>query len=318
LITPLGGIELPPFPASAAGPDLKQIILGSEGRLGIISQAIVQIQPLPQFEDFYGIFFKDWEEGVNAVKEIAQSGIQLSMLRLSDPQETETTLILSGKGNLLPYADFGLSKLGYGEQRCLLIMGVTGDKTLASHARRAAIRVCRKYRGLYTGNTIGKAWRKSRFLAPYLRNSLWEVGYALDTLETAVPWDKVNQLKNSIIKSIIKASEKENQRVLVIGHISHVYHTGASIYITYLFRRSADPQDNLERWQKMKHAASSTIVEQGGTISHQHGIGRDHAQYLSSEKGSLGIQLLRNVSNFFDPQAVLNPQKLFDSNHIKQ
>jgi alkyldihydroxyacetonephosphate synthase len=317
-ITPLGDIGLPPFPASAAGPDLKQIILGSEGRLGIISQAIVQIQPLPQYEEFYGIFFRDWEEGMNAVKEIAQSGIQLSMLRLSDPRETETTLILSGKENLLPYANFGLSKLGYGEQRCLLIMGVTGDKSSASQARSAAIRVCRKFRGLYTGNYVGKSWRKSRFLAPYLRNTLWEAGYALDTLETAVPWDKVNQLKNSIIKSITQASENDNQRVLVFGHISHVYHTGASIYITYLFRRSADPQETLERWQGMKDAASKTIVGQGGTISHQHGIGQDHAEYLSTEIGNLGVQLLRNISNFFDPQAVLNPQKPFNSTQFKR
>ena len=318
LVSPIGDIELPPFPASAAGPDLKQIILGSEGRLGIISQAIVQLQSLPQFEDFYGIFFRDWEDGVNAVKEIAQKGIQLSMLRLSDPQETETTLVLSGKGNLLPYVDFGLSKLGYGEQRCLLIMGVTGDKTSSLKAKSAALRVCRKFRGLYTGNYVGKSWRKSRFLAPYLRNTLWEAGYALDTLETAVPWDKVDQAKKTIIRSISEAVETENQRVLVFGHISHVYQTGASIYITYLFRRSADPQENLERWQIMKGAASQAIIEQGGTISHQHGIGQDHIQYLSAEKGSLGIELLENVSNFFDPQAILNPQKLFNSDQFKQ
>lgn len=312
LLTPLGEMDLPPFPASAAGPDLRQIILGSEGRLGIISKAIVRIEPLPVFEDFYGVFFRDWQSGLTAIKKIAQRGIQVSMLRLSDPQETAITLLLSGKGDLVRYAGFGLSKLGFRSGRCLLIMGVTGGKNSTYEARQAALRVCRKHGGLYTGNYVGRSWRKSRFLVPYLRNSLWDLGYALDTLETAVPWSEVVQIKRDTMQAITQASESQDQPVLVFGHISHVYKDGASIYITYVFRRSSDPEENLERWQKMKNAASEAIINHGGTISHQHGVGHDHARHLQAEKGSLGMDLLKEIYGFFDPKGVLNPNHLIE------
>jgi len=133
--TPRGPMDLPPFPASAAGPDLRHLILGSEGRYGIISNATVAIKPVPEFEAFYGIFFKDWESGVTAARDLAQKNIQLSMIRLSDVQETDTTMVLSGKRNLINAAGFGLDKLGYRKQRCLLIIGVTGERGKAIRGR---------------------------------------------------------------------------------------------------------------------------------------------------------------------------------------
>jgi alkyldihydroxyacetonephosphate synthase len=234
------------------------------------------------------------------------------MVRLSDDKETETSLILSGKETLLRLGTLGLEKLGYGDQRCLLIVGVTGDKKTSDRARKSAIRICRKYGGLYTGKYIGKSWEKNRFLAPYLRNSLWEAGYALDTLETAVPWKKVEKAKEAIIGAITQTGINLELPILVFGHLSHAYPTGASIYITYMFKRAANPEENLERWQMIKNAASQAIVSQGGTISHQHGIGRDHANYLSPEKGALGIEFRKEISSFFDPCEVLNPQVMND------
>jgi alkyldihydroxyacetonephosphate synthase len=312
--SPQGPMDFSPYPASAAGPDLRHLILGSEGRYGIISSAIVAIKPVPEFEAFYGIFFKDWESGVAAVRELVQQNIQLSMIRLSDAQETETTMVLSGKRNLINAAGYGLDKLGYRKQRSLLIIGVTGDRVKGTRARKEAVQLCRRYGGLYTGEFIGKTWQKSRFLAPYLRNSLWEEGYALDTLETAVSWEFVNLVKDKTIEAMIKASQIWNEPILVFGHLSHVYHTGASIYITYLFKRSFDPDENLQRWKDIKSAASATIIQHGGTISHQHGIGHDHAPYLAAEKGNLGLDLLSSIGQSFDPDGLMNPGVMFNSN----
>jgi alkyldihydroxyacetonephosphate synthase len=309
--TPQGPMDIPHYPASAAGPDLKQLVLGSEGRLGIISRASVTVRPIPEFEGFYGIFFRDWESGLSAVKEMAQSKFPLSMMRLSDAQETETTLVLSGKGNLVHWAKIGLEEIGYREKRCLLIVGITGDKVRSTQTRKLTLRTCRKYGGLYTGTFIGKTWQKSRFLAPYLRNSLWEAGYALDTLESATSWKNIQSLKDKTISAIIDASHALDEEVLVFGHLSHVYHTGASIYITYIFRRFSDPDQNLHHWQEMKNAASKAIVSSGGTISHQHGVGRDHASYIESEKGHLGLELITAMSKSFDPDGLLNPGVLF-------
>lgn len=318
LITPTGEISFPPFPASAAGPDLRHLVLGSEGRFGILTRGIVAIKPLPDFEEFYGYIFKEWQGGLTAVRKLISDHVQLSMIRLSDSQETQTTLLLSGQDNLVSWASYGLEKIGYDQKRCLLLVGVTGNRKTAVKAKETATRICRKSGGLSTGKFIGRSWQKSRFLVPYLRNSLWEAGYALDTLETAVPWNKVDQLKNELISAIETASEKLDEKVLVFGHLSHVYATGASIYITFIFRRTQDPDEMLQHWQVMKNAASEVILTWGGTISHQHGVGRDHADFLSREKGDLGVDLLTEIGKSLDPKNLLNPGVLFRGDKLQQ
>jgi len=303
----MGNITLQPFPASAAGPDLRQVFLGSEGRLGVLTQAAVQTSPLPEFETFFGVFFRTWEDGVHAVREIAQKGIRLSMLRLSDSQETETTLILSGRENLVRWASMGLDMLGYQDQRCLLIFGLTGEKKWSTSIKNEAMGVFRKFGGRYTGNFIGKSWQKNRFKVPYLRNSFWDAGFALDTLETAVTWEKVSATKSSIISAITNTANKRALPILVFGHLSHVYPTGASIYITYIFRRSRIYEENLEHWKYIKESASQTIITHRGTISHQHGIGIDHARYFEQEKGPLGTNFLKDAMQSLDPKGIMNP-----------
>jgi alkyldihydroxyacetonephosphate synthase len=310
LETPLGRLDLPHFPASAAGPDVKEMVLGSEGRIGIITRAEVRVRPRPQAEQFHGVFFPTWEQGMTAVRAIAQDGIPVSMLRLSNPLETETTLVLSGKSWIGP-ADKGLRLIGFGEQRCLLVFGVTGSAAHVRRARGGATAVCRKYGGFFVGSLVGRTWQKSRFLSPYLRNTLWDQGLAVDTLETALPWKNVEAAAGDISASIQEAMQAQGEKVLVITHLSHVYRDGASIYTTFLFRRTPDPEQLLERWHAMKQAASLTIQRDGGTISHQHGIGEDHAPYLLAEKGILGMQAIRNVCATFDPEGMMNPGKLF-------
>ncbi len=312
-IETLGGTwELPALPASAAGPDLRQLILGSEGRLGIITHATVRVRPLPAVERFQAIFFPDWEAGIHAMREIAQERVPISMARLSDPQETETTLALSGKDDLVNWVGRGLRLLGYGDERCLLIYGLTGGQATTRFAERRVREIARHRGGLYTGGTIGKLWRKSRFLTPYLRNTLWERGYALDTLETAVPWAQVPTMAAALKSAICQGLETTSERVLVFAHLSHIYEDGASIYVTYLFRRSPDPEETLERWWGMKTAASQALAAHGGTISHQHGVGLDHAPYLEVEKGASGMALLKSAADTLDPDGILNPGKLMN------
>jgi alkyldihydroxyacetonephosphate synthase len=308
--TPLDSLVIHPHPASAAGPDLREIVLGSEGRLGIITQATVRVRPLPERESFQAAFFHDWASGAKAVREIAQAALPVSMLRLSDAQETETTLILSGKEQLVGWADRGLRLLRYGPERCLLIFGLTGSQALTKTAERLTKEIIRSNGGLPTGTTIGKLWQKSRFHTPYLRNTLWERGCAIDTLETAVPWRTALDTAAALKGAIEKAANQNGERVLVFAHLSHVYNDGASIYVTYLFRRSADPEETLARWQVMKTAASQIIVAHGGTISHQHGVGLDHAPYLTAEKGELGMEWLAALGRTADPDGLLNPGKL--------
>lgn len=310
--TPQGSIDLPPLPASAAGPDLRHLWLGSEGRYGIITRAIVRVQPRPEDEDFHAIFFHDWTSGAQAVREITQAGIPVSMLRLSNARETEVTLALSGKDQLVGLADRGLRLFKYDANRALLIFGVTGGRSLTRFAYHEAVALARQHGGLAVGTTIGHLWRKSRFLSPYLRNTLWEQGYALDTVETALPWSKIESTAVAIQDAIREALHVLNERVLVFAHLSHVYADGASIYTTYLWRRSSDPDQTLAQWRAMKDAASRVMIANGGTISHQHGVGVDHRPYLEAEKGSLGLQMIEAVRAQLDPDRLLNPGKLVE------
>jgi alkyldihydroxyacetonephosphate synthase len=313
-----GPLEMPVHPASAAGPDLKQVVLGSEGRFGIISSAVVRIQPLPEVEMFKAAFFHDWESGSNAVREIAQAGIPVSMLRLSNSLETETTLALSGKDDLVHWADLALNWIRYDHDRCLLIYGLTGTRESCRYASGQVTQLIRSHKGLPTGSTIGKMWQKSRFLSPYLRNSLWEAGFALDTLETALPWSKVEDCALEVLKSLQHGLQEFDEQVLVFAHLSHVYKDGASLYVTYLYRRTPDPHETLHRWQLLKSAASRVIINHHGTISHQHGVGLDHKDYLVQEKGRIGMQMLETLDHYMDPTGTLNPGKLFPDGSLHE
>ncbi|MDP2994050.1 MAG: FAD-linked oxidase C-terminal domain-containing protein, partial [Anaerolineales bacterium] len=244
------------------------------------------------------------------VRQIAQEEIPVSMLRLSNPQETETTLILSGK-SWVGAADKGLRLIGYGGKRCLLVFGVTGSAIQVRRTRAQASSICRRHGGLFVGTLVGHTWEKSRFYSPYLRNTLWERGVAIDTLETALPWPNVMAASAAIPASIVEAARKSGEEVLAFAHLSHVYRDGASIYTTFLFRRPADPDGLLALWAGMKRSASLTIQQHGGTITHQHGVGTDHAPYLPAEKGALGMDALRAVCKSFDPDGLMNPGKLF-------
>jgi len=310
LETPLGALELPPFPASAAGPDLRHLVLGSEGRLGIITRAIVRVRPHPEAEAFYGVLFRDWESGVAAVRAVAQARAPVSMLRLSDSQETDTLLRLSGREALLAWADRALRPLGYGSERCLLLFGVTGDRSSAARARRQVSAVFREHRGLFPLRPVGALWRKSRFLTPYLRNTLWELGYAVDTFETAAPWSAIVPLAAAATQALRTSLESRGEKVHSLAHLSHVYPDGASVYCTAIFRRSAEPDETLARWREMKAAVSQVFVARGGTISHQHGIGIDHVPYLAAEKGILGLAALEAARRSVDPDSIMNPGKL--------
>lgn len=313
MLTPAGRLEMPPHPASAAGPDLRHLVLGSEGRLGIITEATVRISALPEREDFHAIFFPDFGSGLIAVRQIMQAGLPLSMLRLSTAVETATTLALAGREQLIGLLERLLAMRSVADDKCMLLVGFSGGNDLVKAARRAVLNIASSQGGVHVGRTFGSQWHKGRFHTPYLRNTLWEKGYAVDTLETAVPWEDVPATLTAIENALRPALEPWNEQVHLFTHLSHMYSHGASIYTTYLFRLAADPDETMQRWRTMKEAASQAIVAHQGTISHQHGVGVDHAPYLLAEKGVLGLAALRDVFRRFDPQGIMNPGKLLEA-----
>jgi alkyldihydroxyacetonephosphate synthase len=312
LHAPEGILDLPSFPASAAGPDLRELILGSEGRLGIITEATLRISQLPEKESFHGIFFPNFESARAAARQMIQDNLPLSMLRLSTPSETSTTLALAGHENLIGLLESVLSVRGLGPEKCLLLVGFTGRAILTRQSRQEVLGIASKHGGVHVGRTFGDQWHKSRFRTPYLRNTLWERGYAVDTLETAVSWSHVLETIQAVEGALYTALTDASERVHVFTHLSHLYPYGSSIYTTYLFRLHPDPDRTLQRWQALKDAASQAVMASGGTISHQHGVGLDHKPYLQAEKGLLGMQAIDRVLAVFDPKRIMNPGKLVD------
>jgi alkyldihydroxyacetonephosphate synthase len=312
LEAPAGTLELPAFPASAAGPDLREVVLGSEGRMGILTEATVRISPLPELEEFHAICFPDWPQALEAARQIAQARLPLSMVRVSTAAETTTSLALAGRAWLVAALDRFLAWRGAGRDKCIVFVGATGRKAIARAALKEVGLIAGDCGGVHLGQAMGSAWKKNRFKAPYLRNTLWEIGYAVDTLETATSWTGVDPTVADVETALRSGIEDAGERVHVFSHLSHLYPTGANIYTTYLFRIAADPEETLRRWQVLKAAASRAIVERGATISHQHGVGVDHRPYLAAEKGSLGIGAIESTVAHFDPGHYMNPGKLVD------
>jgi alkyldihydroxyacetonephosphate synthase len=310
LETPAGSLELPSFPASAVGPDLKEIVLGSEGRFGIITEATMRITPLPEKEVFHAVFLPNFECGMAAARQIVQARLPLSMIRLSTANETKTMLALAGHRKLLGAMEKFLSLRGIGEEKCMLMLGFTGSKAIVHVARNESLAIANSNYGVHVGQIFGKQWHKKRFMAPYLRNTLWEAGYAIDTLETATHWSNVSVMIKAIEESLHKILAKISERIHVFTHLSQLYPSGASIYTSYFFRMAMDADETLSRWQALKAAASTEIVKNGGTISHQHGVGTDHLPYMAAEKGELGMAVISSLCKQFDPQGIMNPGKL--------
>jgi len=304
-----GTLELPIFPASAAGPDHREIVLGSEGRFGIISEVKVRVSKLAEQEQFQVLFFPSWPQASHFCQEIAQQRIQLSMLRVSNAIETQTQLKLAGHENAIKWLERYLALRGAKQQKCMLTFGLTGSKAQIKASKKQLSPLLKKYHGVATGNALGKRWTENRFKFPYLREALWEKGVVVDTLETATDWQNVDNLMAKV-ESSLATSLPDNEKVHVFTHLSHVYGQGCSLYTTYLFVNGDNYQQTLAKWQTLKHAASKTIVENGGTISHQHGVGKDHAPYLANEKGEQGMRLLQHLCQHFDQQQLLNPHTL--------
>ena len=309
--SPVGTLTIPTVPAASAGPDLRELVMGSEGRFGILTEATVRVSPLPEHESFHALFFPDWDAAEAAVRALVQRKLPLSMLRLSNAIETETNLTLAGHARLIGWLQRYLSWRGCGEGKCMLMLGVTADTRTARHALREARRLLATYGAVYIGRAMGNKWVANRFKGPYLRNTLWEQGYSADTIETAVDWPQVKHLMLAMEQAARDVFAPYGERVHAFTHLSHLYPQGSSIYSQFVWATAPGGfAPNFERWQRLKAAVATAIAAHGGTVSHQHGVGRDHAAHLADEKGPLGMATLAELCRHFDPKKIMNPGKL--------
>ncbi|GIH90772.1 FAD-binding oxidoreductase [Planobispora siamensis] len=287
--TPRGTLELGRAPKSAAGPDLRQVILGSEGAFGVITSLRLRVRPVPQVRVYEGWRFESFAAGSAALRRLAQDGPVPTVLRLSD--ETETMIGLAKPGEL------GGMASGAG---CLVVAGYEGAAEEVPARRERAAAVLSGLGGTFLGTEPGQAWAHGRYAAPYLRDSLLAAGATVETLETAGFWAGLPRLYDAVRLALHGALGSP----LVMCHISHVYGTGASLYFTVVTAQSEDP---IAQWEAAKRAANEAIAAAGGTVSHHHGVGRDHRGPYADEIGELGVEILRGIKERLDPEGILNP-----------
>jgi alkyldihydroxyacetonephosphate synthase len=280
-------------PASAAGPDLRQLLLGSEGVFGVITEVTVRVRRRPEATLDQAWALPDFAAGSAALRELAQSdGPRPAIARLSDELES---------------AVLALTASGTQAGGCLAITSCEGTAAAAAAASQAAARVLAAHGAAPLGPGPAAAWRESRFTAPYLRDALLAAGVLAETLETATSWANLPRLDAAVRSALTAALTAAGTAPLVMRHISHVYPAGASLYYTVACAQAPDP---IAQWATAKTAAGDAIAAAGGTITHHHAVGTDHRHWMNAEIGDLGADVLRAVKATLDPAGVLNPGKL--------
>ena len=309
LATPAGELRLDAHaPASAAGPRLLDLVVGSEGALGVITEATVRVTAYPNATARGSWAFPSLEAAGAALRELAQrhgDDTLPDVCRVSDPSETQVSLTLAGGigGRLAAY----LRRRGLTDP-ALGIFLWEGDSRIRVEQRRLGFgSVLRRHGAVRLPAAVAGAWQRGRFSGPYLRDELLDHRVLAETLETATTWDRLVPTYERVRGALLAEFAAQGTPAVVQCHISHVYAVGASLYFTCVARALPDPA---AQWLRVKGAASDAFVAAGATITHHHAVGTDHLPWLTAEVGALGLDVLRSVKATLDPVGVLNPGKL--------
>ena len=315
MVTPRGIIETRDVPASATGPDLVRIISGSEGTLGIITEATVKVRPLPEAYDYRGLLFKEFEGGVQSVREMLQAGVIPETIRISDAEESSFAMRVrkpshsAAKEQGMQTALKALSALGYSfETGAFSILGCEGKKVEVAGRVKRMQSICRRNGAVPLGKGAGMEWYNGRYDHPYLRDIMFGWGVMTDTLETATTWDNIMPLYRTTKDAIRQALTDFDSQPMVTCHLSHSYVTGSSLYFIFLGKIAEGRE--IEQWEHIKKLAGDNILANGGTITHHHGVGYEHAPWFVKEYGEQGMEALRGLKKSLDPAGIMNPGKL--------
>jgi alkyldihydroxyacetonephosphate synthase len=305
LTAPAGVLRTLEVPHSAAGPSLRELVLGSEGTLGVITDIGCRVRPSPELRVYEGWIAADFASGREIIRELAQRHEMPDVLRLSDEEETRVSLELAGTEGLRKRALDAYLALRRRQGGSLIVCGWEGESEDVRRRRAIAGRRLRAGGAAALGRSAGRSWERTRYEGPYLRDELLGLGIFVETLETAHTWSRLDELYRAVREALRRAL---GERAIVMCHLSHAYADGASLYFTFLSR--ARSGEKLEQWHVTKSAACEAIVATRGTITHHHAVGRDHAPYMAAEVGELGVEALRGVKERLDPAGIMNPGKL--------
>lgn len=298
-ITPKGELQTPGYPRCATGSDFNQIMIGSEGCFGVLTEVTLKLfRYQPENIQRYSYLFKNWEDAQLAVREIMQAEAGYpSVFRLSDPEETDVAMRMYHIHGSA--ADSVLKVLGYQPmQRCLLLGSCDGDKAYARLVKGTISKVARKYKAFaLTPFGVTQRWEKSRFTDPYLREDLMDFGILIDTLECAVTWEQMPKVHAQVREFV-----KRRPKTVCMTHLSHAYPQGTNLYFIFIARIT-----EINEYLQLQYGILQAIQGSGAAMSHHHGIGKQTAPWLEGQIGTANMDVIRALKQHFDPANIMNP-----------
>jgi alkyldihydroxyacetonephosphate synthase len=316
MVTPNGVLVTRPVPSTSTGPSVREMVLGSEGRLGIITEATVHVRRLPEQRRILGYLFPTWSAGLAAMRDIAESEAAPSVTRVSDARETR--LSFATRRAPTPFdrvksralREFLRRRRDFDvEAMCLAFLGYEGDRRHVALQRRLAERIVKRCGGVGIGASPGELYDQKKFDTPYIRDFLLDRGALADVSETAAPWSALPGLYDAVSSAANSAFDRLGARGYLMCHLSHSYHAGACLYFTFAMNPSGR-RDPLEQYTEVKEAIQQAFVDSGATLSHHHAVGTEHSQWLGQDISAPGVAMVRALFEGTDPGANLNPGKI--------
>jgi alkyldihydroxyacetonephosphate synthase len=322
VVTPTGTLAIRPVPHASTGPSVREMVLGSEGRLGIITEATVHVHRVPEQRTILGYLFPSWSEALAAMREIAESEASPSVTRVSDAPETQFSFATKKDPTVLDRVKSAALKT-YLERRrhfdveamCLSFIGYEGSKDYVAAQRKLVGRIVKRHGGLCIGAGPGELYDQKKFDTPYIRDFLLDRGALGDVSETSAPWSALPTLYDNAMAAGRGAFAELGVRGYIMCHLSHSYHAGACLYFTFGFKPSGT-RDELAEYDVIKSAIQQTFVDSGATLSHHHAVGTEHARWLEEDISTAGVAMLRALFDGVDPGRNLNPGKIVGAGDV--
>ncbi len=309
-------LEVRPLPHTSTGPSVREMVLGSEGRLGIITEVTVQVHRIPEVRLILGYLFPSWEASLAAMHDISTSDAHPSITRVSDAKETAFSFATRRKSSRISISSLiskGLMKVL--ERRgwdlgavCLSFIGYEGGRAHVARQKKIVKDIVGKHGGIVVGKGPGELYDQKKFDTPYIRDFLLDRGAVGDVSETAAPWSKLLPLYNNVIAAAEKVYAQLGVAGWIMCHLSHSYHSGACLYFTFAFKH--DGVDPLGQYEPLKNAIQQAFVDCGGTLSHHHAVGTEHAAWLEQDISAPGVHMIDGLFTAMDPGRNFNPGKI--------
>ncbi len=319
VVRPSGTVTLRPVPSESTGPSLREMFIGSEGRLGVITELWVQVHRLPAERVVVAYMYPEWRTAVAAIRQISAEEIPTTFVRISDGNETGFSLAtqkaattlkkkLEAKGQAGLWAF--MRRRGWDtDQMCISYVCFEGSTDDVARRRKAVDKIAKSHGALVLGTGPGALYDQKKFDTPYLRDFLLEQDVMGDVSETAAPWSKLNGIHRAVYAAADKAFAELDRKGWVMCHLSHSYHAGACLYFTFAFKVGENPD---AEYALLKTAIQQAFVDNGGTLSHHHGVGMEHAPWMEQVISAEGVSIMRTLFEATDPGAHLNPGKVID------